>query len=133
MSNLGEAIFTKDKPLSVSVISLVLPAPDISHSAGGRVNSPICIYTILFSCQWTGISLKGETDKMRRLALAIALACVLSGVARAGEIHSTGVVAPPPPPSTVNGGRGDPYHRCDRLRNQSTVLTIILTIISIVR
>ena len=59
-----------------------------------RVNSVICNYTMLFSCQWTGI-LKGETDKMRRLALVIALACLLSGVARAGEIHTTGAVTPP--------------------------------------
>lgn len=37
---------------------------------------------------------------MRRLALAIALACVLSGVTRAGEIHTTGAVTPP------GGGHG---------------------------
>ena len=37
---------------------------------------------------------------MRHLALAVLLACMLSGTARAGEIPSTGVV-PPPPPSTV--------------------------------
>ena len=41
---------------------------------------------------------------MRRLALAIALACVLLGVARAGEIHSTGAVATPTPsPVTAYG------------------------------
>lgn len=38
---------------------------------------------------------------MRRLALAITLACVLSGMARAGEIPTTGAVAPPTP-STVS-------------------------------
>jgi hypothetical protein len=55
---------------------------------------------MLFSCQLTGI-LKGETDKMRHLALAIALTCLLSGVARAGEIPSTGATAPQPPSSAV--------------------------------
>ena len=34
---------------------------------------------------------------MKRLALAIALTCALSGVARAGEIHSTGAAAPQTP------------------------------------
>ena len=70
---------------------------------------------------------------MRRLALTTALACVLSGVVRAGEIPSTGLIAPPPPPTTtgmtapgdipINGAPDEP----------STVLTIILTFISIVR
>jgi len=76
---------------------------------------------------------------MRRLALAIALACVLSGMAHAGEIHSTGAVAPPTPgeidttgaaavgeiPTTgeVPSTGGD----------STTVLTTILTLISIVR
>ena len=69
---------------------------------------------------------------MRRLALAIALSCVLSGMAHAGEIHSTGAVAPPTPgeiPTTgltgetpSNGGT-----------ESTTVLTIILTLINIVR
>ena len=68
---------------------------------------------------------------MRRLALAIALACVLSGAGRAGEIHPTGAVAPPPPPSTVTAagempGTGAP-------EEPSALLTIILTFISIVR
>jgi hypothetical protein len=81
---------------------------------------------MLPSYQSTGIlSPKGETDKMRRLALAIVLACALSGaarageihttgVARAGEIHSTGVVAPQQPLS-------------------SAIAVIVLTIISIAR
>jgi hypothetical protein len=53
---------------------------------------------------------------MRRLALAIALACVLSGVAYAGEIPSTGVAAPSQPTTATN-----------------ITTTIILTILSIVR
>src|SRR5690242_19738547 len=66
-----------------------------------RVNSVICNYTMLFSCQCTGI-LKGETEKMRRFGLAIALACLLSGVTRAGEIHTTGAVTPPPPSTATS-------------------------------
>lgn len=81
---------------------------------------------------------------MRRLALAIALACVLSGVAHAGEIHSTGAVAPPTPgeihttgaaaageiPTTGEAVAGEvPSTGGD----STTVLTIILTFISIVR
>jgi hypothetical protein len=49
--SLGEAIFTKDKPLPVSVRALALPPLDISHTPGPRVNSRICIYTILLLCQ----------------------------------------------------------------------------------
>ena len=69
---------------------------------------------------------------MRRLALAIALACVLSGAVRAGEIHTTGAVATPTPsPVTVieeNNSTGATAPQAS-----STVLTIILTLISIVR
>jgi hypothetical protein len=34
---------------------------------------------------------------MKRFALAIALACALTGTALAGEIHTTGVQEPDPP------------------------------------
>lgn len=40
---------------------------------------------------------------MKRFVLAVALACVLSSSALAGDIHTTGAPAPPPPgevPST---------------------------------
>jgi len=77
---------------------------------------------------------------MRRLALAIALACVLSGVVCAGEIHTTGAVAlPTPSPAAITGGipsTGDV--RISEIRTtgapeeSSTLLTIILTLISIV-
>jgi len=70
---------------------------------------------------------------MRRLALVVALACVLSGVARAGEIHSTGAVAPPPPPPpmTMTGE----IHTTGPTAPQpsSTLLTFILTFIIIGR
>jgi len=39
---------------------------------------------------------------MRRLLIAVALACVLSGSTLAGDVHSTdSPVPPPPPPSPV--------------------------------
>ena len=78
---------------------------------------------------------------MRRLALAIALACVLSGVVHAGEIHTTGAVAPPTPstvPATgeipTGGTAPGEIHSTGATAPQesSTVLTIILTLISIV-
>lgn len=52
---------------------------------------------------------------MKRLALAIALACVLSGSALAGDIHSTGE----PAPGSTQG--------------PSITTTVILTILSLVR
>ena len=76
--------------------------------------------------------LKGETDKMKRLALAIVLACALSGVVQAGEIHTTGAVAPPPPqPLTA----AEEIHTTAATAPEepSTLLTIILTLIDIVR
>jgi hypothetical protein len=82
------------------------------------------------------LNLKGETDKMRRLALAIALACALSGVVtRAGEIHTTGAVASPSPsPVTAAGGMHSTGTTApgEVSTNVDAVLTIILTLISIV-
>ena len=54
---------------------------------------------------------KGDSKKMRRLAMALTLAFALSNTALAGEIHTTGIVAPP---------------------QDSSVLTVILTILSVV-
>jgi hypothetical protein len=68
---------------------------------------------------------------MRRLALAIALASLLSVVARAGEIHTTGAVSPPPPPSTMTT-TGELITDQTALEDSSTVLTLILTLIDIV-
>ena len=69
---------------------------------------------------------------MRRLALAVALACVLSGVARAGDMHSTGAVAlPSPPPSTVTAAGEIPTTGAPQ--QSDTLVTIILTIIGIVQ
>ena len=68
---------------------------------------------------------------MKRLALAIALACVLSGVARAGEIHTTGAVASPTlTPVPVAGEI--PNTGATAPEESTSILTIILTLISIV-
>ena len=75
---------------------------------------------------------------MRRLALAIALGCVLSGVARGGEIHSTGVIAPSAPgtataTTATTTGENPSSGATATQPSSSTVVTIILTLISIVR
>jgi len=70
---------------------------------------------------------------MRRLALAVTLACVLSGVARAGEIHSTGAVAPQPSGSSIVTTGEIPINGAATQQASSTVLSIILTLIDIVR
>ena len=72
---------------------------------------------------------------MRRLTLAMALACVLSGAIHGGEIHSTGAVASPTPSPVPAAGE---IHTTGATApgevptNGETALTIILTIISIV-
>ena len=115
----------------------------------------IALYVFTLSCFLASglafLNLKGETDKMRRLALTIALACVFSGVARAGEIHSTGAVTPPPDTVTAAGEiptTGAPAPQPSNSvvttgeihttgaatpETSSTLSMIILTIISIVR
>jgi hypothetical protein len=77
---------------------------------------------------------------MRRLALAMTLACVLSGVVRAGEIPTTGAVGEIPstgvrttgeiPTSGVIGEIHTPGQSAPE--ESSTVLTVILIVISIV-
>ncbi|HEX7333953.1 MAG TPA: hypothetical protein VF290_20785 [Pyrinomonadaceae bacterium] len=78
---------------------------------------------------------------MRRLALTITLACVLSGAAHAGEMPSTGAPTPPPPSTTTAAGEipttgsaapGE-IHSTGAPQESDTVLTIILTIIGFVR
>src|SRR5690348_11856784 len=99
-------------------------------------------YPVFLPVRWHFLNLKGETDKMRRLALAIAMACVLSGVIHAGEIHTTGAVAPPPPstvtatgeiPTTGMATAGEIHSTgVSALQDSTTVLTVILTLLSIV-
>ncbi|MDQ5846685.1 MAG: hypothetical protein M3539_15470 [Acidobacteriota bacterium] len=70
---------------------------------------------------------------MKRFALAIALACAISGTALAGDIHTTGVQAPEPPSQTSPADTGD-IHTTDAASTQgsSELLTnVILTIIGL--
>jgi hypothetical protein len=78
---------------------------------------------------------------MKRLALTITLACVLSSAVRAGEIPSTGVVTTPTPspvktygeiPTTGVTTAGEIHSTGEAAPEASTALTIILTLISIV-
>jgi hypothetical protein len=72
---------------------------------------------------------------MRHFALALVLACVLSGTALAGEIPTSGAPAPQPPPSATTGG----IHTTETFAGEvpstvrETVLTVILMLISSVR
>jgi hypothetical protein len=68
---------------------------------------------------------------MRRLAIAMALACVLSGATHAGEMASTGAVAPPPPCTVTETGE-TPTTCTPAPQESSTVLTVILTLITFV-
>jgi len=79
-------------------------------------------YPVFLPVDWHFLNLKGETDKMRRLALAIALACILSGVIHAGEIPTTGATR-----SGEIHGTG-----VGAVQDSTTALTIILTLFSIV-
>ena len=76
--------------------------------------------------------LKGETEGMRRLALAVVLACVLSGTAWAGEIPSSDRTVPPPPNSVTTTGE-IPTTGGITPQASNTALTIILTLLSIGR
>jgi hypothetical protein len=69
---------------------------------------------------------------MRHLAIAVLLACMLSGTARAGEVPSTGVVAPQP---SSSAGATGAIQTTDVTSPQEsiTVLMIILTVLGIVR
>ena len=69
---------------------------------------------------------------MRHLAIAVLLACMLSGTALAGEVPSTGVVSPQP--SSSAGATGQIQTTDVTLPQESaTVLMMILTVLDIVR
>jgi hypothetical protein len=93
-------------------------------------------YPVFLPVRWHFLNLKGETGKMRRLALTITLACALSNVVRAGEIPSTGVVATPTPSPVKVAGEIHTTGIATAGEIPSTgvtaSLTIILTLISIV-
>ena len=65
------------------------------------------------------LKLVRRNQTMKHLALAITLACLLSGAALAGEIPSTGV---PTPTSTSSGATQGP----------GLATTIVLTIVSLI-
>lgn len=76
---------------------------------------------------------------MRHLALAVVLACMLSGTARAGEIPTGDRTPPPPPPkSLVTPGEipagdwtGEIPSDVIAPEASSTLLTIFLTLLTI--
>ena len=77
---------------------------------------------------------------MKLLAIAVLLACMLSGTARAGEVPSTGAVAPPTGGGIHSTGAEIPTtgetvtgEISSTSGDSTTVLTIILTLISIAR
>jgi len=74
---------------------------------------------------------------MRHFALALVLACVLSGTALAGEIPTSGTPAPPPTGSVITTGE---IHTTETFvgevpstGGETTLLMVILTLISTVR
>jgi len=76
---------------------------------------------------------------MKRLTLAIAFACVLTGVVRAGEIHTTVAGASPAPNTKTTAGgslSSDVVAPGDSPATDATapreVLTIILALLDIV-
>ena len=89
--------------------------------------------------------LKGETEGMRRLAIAVVLACVLSGTAWAGEIPSSdrtppGLVVRPGEIPICDGttpqvsSTGEiPSIGVTESESSDIMLTFLLSIISIVR
>ena len=73
-----------------------------------------------------------EKRRMRHVALAVLMACVLLGTARAGEIPSTGVMSPPPPSTAITTGE-IPSTGATAPQASSILATIILKLISIGR
>jgi len=69
---------------------------------------------------------------MRRLTLAVVLACALSGVAQAGEIPSTGATGLQPPNTASTTGE-IPSTGATAPQASGTLITIILMIIEGVR
>jgi len=70
---------------------------------------------------------------MRQLALAVILACMLTGTAWAGEIPSGDRTPPPPPPCTRTTTGENPTSDATTLEAPGTLITIILTLIAIGR
>jgi hypothetical protein len=82
--------------------------------------------------------LKGEPERMRQLALAVVLACVLSGVARAGEIPTSDRTTPHGATSQVTPGEIPTGDQTGEIPSSDatapeTLLTIIVTLLTIGR
>jgi len=69
---------------------------------------------------------------MRHFGLALVLACLLSGTVSAGEIPTTGATSPQPPNSVVTAGE-IPITGATAAQDSTDILTLILTLLSIVR
>ena len=67
---------------------------------------------------------------MKRFALAIALACVLSGSVLAGDSHTAGAPAPAPGDIYTTGA---PERAPGETHGSGIAATVILTILSLVR
>lgn len=70
---------------------------------------------------------------MRHFAVALVLACVISGTVSAGEIPTTGAPAPAPPSPVVTTGAFAPGEVPSTGGTATQVLAILLTLIRIVR
>jgi len=72
---------------------------------------------------------------MRRVVLAVALACVLSGTALAGIVPTSDYVPPPPPPpenmQTTSAGIV-PSSDYPLPTEESSLLSVLLTIMSVI-
>jgi len=94
----------------------------------------IVLYVFTLCCflasKLASLNSKERRNRMRHLALALVLACVLSGTASAGEIPTTGAIAPQPSRSVVTTGE-IPSTGETALEASSTLLTIIVTLIDI--
>jgi len=88
----------------------LLPAQDISPSQATLQEDRVLHYAIPVTSILASPQLQRRT-LVKRFAMAVVLACALSGPALAGDVPSTGAPAPQPP---------------------STMVTVILTILSIV-
>ena len=89
-------------------------------------------YAVFLPVDWHSSNSKENRDSMRHFGLALVLACVLAGTVSAGEIPTTGATSPPPPVSVVTAG-GIPGTGMTASQDSTAILTLILTLLSIVR
>lgn len=98
-------------------------------------------YAHFMPVDWHPQNPKEKRERMRHLALAFVLACMLSITASAGEIPTTGAPAPQAFNSSVTPGEIPTSDRTGEIpstgatapETSSTLLTIILTLLTIGR